>query len=99
MSAWCRWDGDDLLLWIKAQPRSSRDAFAEVMDDVIKLRITAPPVDGKANAHIVAWLAKQFKVPKSAVSIESGDSARRKRIRISNPARIPGVLAEQMSNQ
>lgn len=98
MSSWYRRDGDDLLLWIKAQPRSSRDAFAEVLDDAIKLRITAPPVDGKANTHIVAWLAKQFRVPKSSVSIESGESARRKRIRIRDPAQIPTTLSERMSD-
>jgi uncharacterized protein (TIGR00251 family) len=92
MSDWYRWDGDDLLLWIKAQPKSSRDGFAEVLGDAIKLRVTAPPVEGKANKHIVAWLARQFGVAKSAVSIENGDTSRLKRIRIGSPTRIPAPL-------
>ncbi len=91
-NAWYRWDGEDLLLWVRAQPKSSRDAFAEVLEDAIKLRITAPPVDGKANKHLQAWLAKQFRVAKSAVSIESGESSRRKRVRIQAPRQIPRTL-------
>lgn len=90
----CRQDGEDLLLWLKVQPRSSRDAFAETLDDAIKVRITAPPVDGKANAHLVAWLARQFGVSKSAVIIESGESARRKRVRIRSPRKKPPILAD-----
>lgn len=93
---WFRWDGEDLLLWVKVQPRAARDAFAEVLDDAIKVRITAPPVDGKANAHLAAWLARQFRVPKSAVRIESGESSRRKRIRISSPALIPSALHDSL---
>ncbi|BAN68283.1 DUF167 family protein [endosymbiont of unidentified scaly snail isolate Monju] len=93
---WFRWDGEDLLLWVKVQPRAARDAFAEVLDDAIKVRITAPPVDGKANAHLTAWLARQFRVPKSAVRIESGESSRRKRIRISSPSLIPSALHDSL---
>ena len=91
---WYRWDGEDLLLWVRAQPKSSRDAFAEVLEDAIKLRITAPPVDGKANKHLQAWLAKQFRVAKSAVRIESGESSRRKRIRIQAPKQIPSPICD-----
>lgn len=91
-SSWYRWDGDDLLLWVKAQPKSSRDGFAEVLGDAIKLRITAPPIEGRANKHIVNWLARQFGVAKSAVIIENGDTARRKRVRICAPVRIPAPL-------
>ncbi len=93
MSGGCfRWDGEDLLLWVKVQPRASRDGFAEVLDDAIKVRITAPPVEGRANTHLAAWLARQFRVSKSAVCIESGESGRRKRIRICAPSQIPSPL-------
>jgi uncharacterized protein len=96
LSTWHRWEGDDLLLWVKVQPKASRDGFAEVLDDAIKLRITAPPVDGKANAHLIAWLAKAFGVAKSAVNIDSGDSQRRKRLRIQQPRRLPDAIAETL---
>ncbi len=98
MSNWFHWDGDDLLLWVRTQPRSSKNGFAEVLDDAIKLRITAPPVDGKANAHIVAWLAKQFKVPKSAVRIENGETSRRKRIRICGPVQLSDAMADMFDS-
>lgn len=96
MNAWHRWEGEDLLLWVKVQPKASRDGFAEVLEDAIKLRITAPPVDGKANAHLTAWLAKAFGVAKSAVSIDNGDNQRRKRLRIRRPTRLPEPFAETL---
>ena len=54
MGTWYRWDGGDLLLSLKLQPRSSRDAFAEPWGERLRVRITAPPVDGQANAHLIA---------------------------------------------
>ncbi|HDK37651.1 MAG TPA: YggU family protein [Thiolapillus brandeum] len=80
--SWYKQDGKDLLLFLKIQPRSSKDAFGEVMEGVRKLRIKAPPVDGKANAYLVKYLAKLFAVPKSRVILESGLTSKNKRIRI-----------------
>jgi len=76
-----RWDGADLILEVRVQPRASADAL-DAHGGRLKIRITAPPVDGKANRHLVAYLAKRLGVARSAVSIESGESARDKRIRI-----------------
>jgi uncharacterized protein (TIGR00251 family) len=93
MSArWYRWDGTDLLLQLKLQPKASRDAFADEQHDRLRVRITAPPVDGKANTHLVAWLARQFGVAKSSVSIESGLCSPLKRVRVRSPARIPDIV-------
>lgn len=92
MSDWYRWDGDDLLLTVKVQPRASRDAFAEPLGDALKIRLTAPPVDGKANAHLIAFLAKTFGVPKSDVLLEAGDASRNKRLRIQKPRRLPKIV-------
>lgn len=87
--SWFEWRGDDLILRLRVQPRSSRDGFAEVMGGQRKLRITAPPVDGKANSHLIAFLAKQFGVAKSAVTLLSGESGRQKRVGIHDPVRLP----------
>lgn len=93
MSAnWYRWDGEDLLLSLRVQPRASQNAFAEVQESVLRVRITAPPVDGKANAHLETWLARTFKVARSAVTIEQGHSGRNKRVRIHAPQTIPAGL-------
>lgn len=92
MSDWYRWDGEDLVLTIKVQPRASRDELAEPLGDALKVRITAPPVDGKANAHLIGFLAKTFGVAKSAVLLESGDTGRNKRLRVKKPRRVPEIL-------
>lgn len=58
-----------------------------------KVAITAPPVDGQANAHLIKFIAKQFKVAKSNVTIEKGELGRHKQLRIVNPQQIPAVVA------
>ena len=60
---------EKLTLRLYIQPKASRDAIIGLHGDEVKIAITAPPVDGKANAHLVKFLAKQFRVPKSQVSI------------------------------
>ena len=88
-----QWQGDDLLLDIRVQPRASSDGFAEELGDRIKLRITAPPVDGKANRYLIALLAKTFKVAKNDISIISGETGRNKRIKIRCPAHLPEIIS------
>lgn len=87
--AWYQWDGDDLILLVHLQPRARKDEVAGPFGDRLKIRITAPPVDGKANAHLCAFLAVLFGVPKSRVSLESGTTGREKRLRIHKPAECP----------
>ena len=89
MSDWYRWEGTDLILMARIQPRASRDELVGPMDDHYKIRLKAPPVDGKANTHLIAFLAKQFGVPKGQISLETGTSSRNKRIRIQNPLKFP----------
>ena len=86
---WYRWDGDDLLLSLRVQPRASGDTWVGPMDDAYKVRISAPPVDGKANAHLIRFLAKAFGVGRSRVTLVQGGSARRKLFRIQAPAKFP----------
>ena len=92
MTDWYRWDGEDLLLAVHLQPKASKDEFAGLHGDRLKIRLTAPPVEGKANAHLMAFLAKAFGVPKSQVSLESGELNRQKRVRISRPQKVPEGL-------
>ncbi|MCB1802583.1 MAG: YggU family protein [Gammaproteobacteria bacterium] len=89
---WFRWDGNDLLLQVKVIPKSSSDELAGVQGDHMRVRITAPPVDGKANVHLVRWLAQVFGVSRSAITIEAGTLARIKRIRVHAPARLPDAI-------
>ena len=86
--SWYSWEDETLILHLKVQPKASNNAFAEVMGDAIKLRTTAPPVDGKANEQIIAWLAKGFGVAKSDVQLCSGNIARFKTFRIAAPKKL-----------
>ena len=77
--------GGQLILTVRVVPRASKDEIGEVMGDALKVRIQAPPVEGKANAYLIKFLAKQWKIPKSSFEILSGETGRNKRLRISNP--------------
>ncbi len=87
------WKNHDLILRIKAQPKASKDEFCEVLGECLKVRITAPPVDGKANQHLIKFLAKQFKVSKSRVELLSGETSREKRFKVIAPKQIPQAVA------
>ena len=84
---------DGLVLRLYIQPKASRDAIVGEHGDELKVAITAPPVDGQANAHLVKYLAKQFRVAKSQVLLEKGDLGRHKQVKILNPQQIPTEVA------
>lgn len=76
-------DGEKgVMVRIHVQPRAAKNGFCGIHGGSVKLRITAPPVDGKANELIIAILAKLFHVPKTAVAITSGQQSRQKRFRV-----------------
>ena len=75
------------------QPKASRDSIVGLHGDELKVAITAPPVDGQANAHLTKYLAKQFRVAKSQVIIEKGELGRHKQVKILNPQSIPTEVA------
>lgn len=88
--AWYRWaSATELSLRIRVQPRASRDEIVGAQGDALKVRLTAPPVDGKANAQLLRFLADTFDVPPSRVALEQGAGARVKRITIRAPRRLP----------
>ncbi|WP_299197404.1 DUF167 domain-containing protein [uncultured Amphritea sp.] len=92
MAEFYSWQGDSLIISCRLQPKASNDAIVGLHDDSVKIRITAPPIEGKANAHLVKFLAKQFGVAKSSVTILSGELGRQKRVRIDDPKKIPEPL-------
>lgn len=76
-------------LRIFLQPKASRDQIVGLHDNELKIAITAPPVDGQANAHLLKYLSKQFKVPKSTILLEKGELQRHKQLFVPNPKQIP----------
>ena len=87
-----QWQDKNLLLSLYIQPRASRDEWVGLHGDSIKVRTTAPPVDGKANKQLCAWLAKSFKVPKNSVQLLRGESSRHKQFLIEHPQRLPKYI-------
>ncbi len=77
-----RRDGSDLVIEVRVQPRASRSEFAGAFGERLRIRLQAPPVDGKANAALIEFLADAFDVPRARVEIERGLTGRDKRVRI-----------------
>ena len=88
-SPWCQWQGDDLLLAIRLQPRAAKNEWIGPHGDSIKIRLNAPPVDGKANQALIQFIANVFDVPKNQVELLSGHTGRDKRLRIRQPKSHP----------
>jgi uncharacterized protein (TIGR00251 family) len=72
-----------LLLKLLVQPRASKNELAGLHNDALKLRLTTPPVEGRANQAVIAFLAKRLHLPKSALTIKSGQQSREKQVAIS----------------
>ena len=75
---------------VKVHSRAKRDAISGEIDDALKLDLTAPPVEGRANEAVIQFFAKLLKVPRSSVTIASGKTNRLKVIQIA------GITAEQL---
>ena len=95
MGGFYHWQDDDLLLTVRVQPKASKDEISGEQDGALKIRITAPPVDGKANKHLIAYLASIFKVPKSKIELISGETGRNKRLLIHKPKIVPDMIRRQ----
>lgn len=77
-----REDKEGLIVTVFVQPRSSKNAIAGKHGDALKIKLTAPPVDGAANKMCQAYLSKTFNIPKSAITIVSGQTSRTKQVRL-----------------
>ena len=84
-----------LVFDVLVAPRSSRERVGPVVGDRVKVALMAPPVEGAANAALVALLARTFGVARGAVSIVRGETGRRKTVRIegATKARLLEVMA------
>lgn len=72
----------ETIIKVKVLPRSSRNQIAGKEDDIFKVKLTAPPVEGKANKALKELFAKRLGIPKADVEIVSGESSRVKLVRI-----------------
>ena len=75
---------------VKVHPRARRNAVTGVLGEALKLALTAPPVEGKANEACLQYLAEVLGVPRAALTLLSGETSRQKLVRVA------GVPAEEV---
>jgi uncharacterized protein (TIGR00251 family) len=86
--------GAGSLLAVAVMPNAKRTAVDGLHDGALRVRLAAPPVDGKANDALVAWLAEELRLPRRAVRLLRGVSGRRKQLEIDvEPAAVAAWLA------
>jgi len=73
---------DGIVIEVKVDPRSSRNEIVGAVDKIIRIKLTAPPVGGAANALLIELLAEKFGIRKSDISIMKGESSRHKLIKL-----------------
>jgi uncharacterized protein len=84
VSDWFRQSADGrITLTLHIQPGAKKTEFAGLHGDALKIRLAAPPVDGKANEALLKFLAEVLHLPKSAVILKSGQTSRRKVLEVS----------------
>ena len=85
---------------IKVHPRARKNAITGVVGDALKLALTAPPVDGKANQAVIEFFADLFAIPRSSVTIASGETSRNKVVRIAGVSKLAAEqrLAENLKS-
>ncbi len=85
--------GTGCLLALAVVPNAKRTGADGLHDGALRVRLNAPPVDGKANQQLLAWLADELKCPRRALELVRGDSARRKWVAVDLPqARVAAWL-------
>ncbi len=97
MNDWYRRSAEGWLIAVHVQPGAKRSAAAGLHGGALKLRIAAPPVEGKANDALVEFIAGALGVPRRAVSVVKGASSREKKVLVTDasadPARLLGAKA------
>lgn len=72
---------DGVLLSVRVVPRASRSGIQGLHGDALKIRLTAPPVEGKANEALIKFLSKELSIPRAQIDIKSGETGRNKTVR------------------
>ena len=86
--------GVGVRLEVKVQPRSSRNQIVGAQNGALKIKLTAPPVDGEANAALIDFLASCLKIPRKDINLVKGDTSRLKLVEIAglNPDQLMARL-------
>ncbi len=88
------WEDENLVLFVRVQSRASQTGIVGVHNDRLKVKVTAAPVDGRANADVGKLVAKIFGVAKSQVILQSGHTSRNKCLCIKSPQKLPEFIKQ-----
>lgn len=97
MSDWFRIAADGCItLTLHIQPGAKKTEFSGLHGDALKIRLAAPPVDGKANEALIKFIAEMLRLPKSAVNLKSGQTSRRKVLEVvgAETARVAALAVD-----
>jgi len=83
-------------LSVYIQPRAARNQIAGLHDGALKVRITAPPVEGRANREIIKFLSKTLKIAKTRITIRQGQTGRKKLIHIACSRQEQGAVTQSL---
>ncbi len=97
MSGWYRKTKEGWLISVHAQPGAKKSAVAGLHGESLKVRVAAPPVEGKANDALIAFVAQALGAPRRAVSIVKGESSREKLLLVADAAADPARLLPRES--
>ena len=73
---------DGVVFKVRVRPRASKDQVAGLLEDAVKIRLTAPPVDGEANKALCAFLAKKLGVTRNQIDFVTGQTGRNKLVKV-----------------
>ena len=94
---WTQETADGVIFQVVVQPRASKNEIVGLQGDALKIRLTAPPVEGAANKMCIEFLAKSLKVRKSDVKIVTGQGSRTKKVlvRAATQKKVESLLKAQ----
>jgi uncharacterized protein len=95
MMSFCHWEGETLVLNILGRPRAKKTRIGKVVGNQLEVHVAEQPVRGRATAHLVRFLAEEFQVAESAITVVFGVYHVNKQLRIVAPRRLPAVIAKQ----
>ena len=94
MTEWYRRNGENITLTLHVQPGAKKTTVAGLHGEALKIRLAAPPVEGRANEALLRFIADFFKVPLRDVELKQGEQSRHKRVEVRGSAVDPNSLLD-----
>ena len=99
MSSFCHWEENTLVLNILGRPRAKKTKIGKVIGKQLEIYVAENPIRGRATAHLVKFLAGEFEVAESSITVVFGVYNVNKQLRITAPKRLPAIIPSQQSAQ